>query len=270
MFPPRLLILGALTLAAASAQLAPSNELGLSLGHIHLLVKDVAAQQRFFTDVLGGTLVTNEKIQLIRFPGIYIMLRQGAPTAPPAGSIINHFGFVYKDLPAWIAKWKAAGVELEQGANPMQGYVHAPDGVRVEFFGDSSIQVPVKLDHVHFYPSDNYALQEWYAKIFNGKPGQRRRVATPGWTDCVFLPGGNFSFTQQEQTMAPTMGRALDHIGFEVTDLAAFVQRLKNMGIHLDQDITQSQNSSRLHTAYLTDPWGTRIELTQGLEPASR
>lgn len=241
--------------STALAQVAPFNESGVTLGHIHLLVRDAQAQRRFFVEQLGGTAVG----EMVRFPGVYILMQQGQPSGPPAGSIINHFGFTYKDLPAWIAKWKAAGVEIEQGTNPLQGYVHAADGVRVEFFGDPSIQTPVKFDHIHFYPVDNYSVAEWYAKVFNGKPGLRRRVATPGWTDCVFVPGGNFSFTQQEQIPAPTAGHAIDHVGFEVKNLDAFVSRLRDKGIRID--------SVGSHAVFLTDPFGTRIEVTEGLTP---
>jgi len=74
--------------------------------------------------------------------------------APPAGSVVDHFGLVFKDLPAWLAKWKANGIEIEQNQNPLQGYVHAPDGIRVEFFGDPSLDAPVKMDHIHFWPAD--------------------------------------------------------------------------------------------------------------------
>ena len=49
---PVLAILGA---ASAFGQFAPPNDAGVALGHIHLFVKDVAVQQRFFTEVMGGT-----------------------------------------------------------------------------------------------------------------------------------------------------------------------------------------------------------------------
>jgi len=255
------------TLTPASAQLAPPNDAGITLGHIHLLVKDVAAQQRFWTEMMGGSLVMNDRLAMIRFPGIYILLRQGEPTAPPSGSIVDHFGLVYKDLPTWLAKWKANGVEIEQAQNPIQGYVHAPDGVRVEFFGDPSIDAPVKMDHIHFWPADNSSIQAWYARAFGGRPGQRPRVSTPGWIDCDFFPGANFSFSKQDKELAPTAGRSLDHIGLETTDLAALLKKLEEQGIKIDQGITQSPNSKSLRFAYVTDPWGTRIELTQGLAP---
>src|SRR4029434_1143592 len=106
----------------AQAQLATPNDVGVALGHIHLVVKNVDAQKEFWTTMLGGTLVTNGPLTLIQFPGVFIMLRQGEPTGPSAGSIVNHFGFVYKDLTAARARWKTAGVKFDVGeTNPNQG-----------------------------------------------------------------------------------------------------------------------------------------------------
>src|SRR5262249_49154394 len=91
----------------ASAQLAQPHQVGVTMGHIHLVVKDVDAQKQFWVSVMGGTLVKTGPLELIKFPGVFIMLRQGEPSAPPAGSIVNHFGFIVKDMPAALAKWKA-------------------------------------------------------------------------------------------------------------------------------------------------------------------
>jgi catechol 2,3-dioxygenase-like lactoylglutathione lyase family enzyme len=252
----------------ASAQLMPPNSAGVTMGHIHLFVKDVEAQKHFWTATMGGTVLQNGQLMLIQFHGVYIMLRQADPTAPPAGSIVDHFGFVMKDLPATMAKWKADGVEIEQATNPNQGYVHGPDGIRVEFFGDPSIVHAVEMNHIHFYPVDIPAMQEWYARIFGGVPGKRARVATPGWIDCDDLPGVNLSFSQGKTALAPTKGRSLDHIGFDVKDLETFVKKLDAQGIKLDEAIRTSPNGTT-KVAYLTDPWGTRIELTQNLAPAA-
>src|SRR5262245_55819966 len=99
------------------------NQLGLTMGHVHLVVKDVDAQKRFFIDTLGGTLVTNGPLELIQFPGVYVMLRQGEVSGPPAGTILNHFGFTVKDMPSWLAKWKAANIEIEPTESPNEVYV---------------------------------------------------------------------------------------------------------------------------------------------------
>ena len=54
-----------------------------------------------------------------------------------------------------------------------------------------------------------------------------RSFSTPGWIDCDFFPGANFSFSQQDKKPAPTAGRSLDHIGLEVKNLDVFLKRLE-------------------------------------------
>jgi catechol 2,3-dioxygenase-like lactoylglutathione lyase family enzyme len=261
--------LAILSAASVFGQFAPPNDAGVSLGHIHLYVKDVAAQQRFFTEMMGGTFLKENANPTVQFPGVWIMFRQAEASGAPAGSILNHFGFVFKDLPAMLAKWKAAGVEVQQNANPNQGYVTAPDGVRIEFFGDPSIPVPVRMDHIHFFTFDIPGMQEWYSKVFGAVPGQRPRVSTPGWVDCVFLPGDiNLSFQKNATPLAPTQGRSIDHIGFEVKNIDAFVKRIEAQGIKLDQPLGRPNPTTK--NAFLTDPWGVRIELTEHFLPPAK
>jgi len=261
------LIAAAFAVLPASAQLAPPNSAGVTMGHVHLFVKDVEAQKKFWTATMGGTVVQNGALMLIQFPGTYIMLRQADPTGPPAGSIVDHFGFAWKDMPKQLAKWKADGVEIEQTGNPNQGYVHGPDGIRVEFFGDPSLPTAVAMNHIHFYPVDIPAMQAWYAKTFGGVPGKRQRQSSPGLVDCDDIPGTNLSFSQGKTGLVPTKGRSLDHIGFDVKDLEAFTKKLEAQGIKLDEAIRMAPNGTT-KVAYMTDPWGTRIELTEKLAPA--
>jgi len=265
--------LAALVLASSApalAQLAPANDLGVSLGHIHVAVRDVEAQKRFWTEMLGGTLVTNGPLTLIQFPGIFVMLRQADAAEPAAGSVVDHFGFVYKDIAAMRARWKAAGVKYDVGdVNPNQGYVYVPDsGIRVEVFGDPSLPGPVSMDHVHLYPpeADIPAMQAWYAKVFGGFPGSRQRVARPGVIQTDYFHRFNFSFSAGAGKLAGTRGRAIDHLGFEVKDIAEFEKKLAAHGLKFDAPIREVPNT---HTriAFLTDPWGTYIEVTERLAP---
>jgi catechol 2,3-dioxygenase-like lactoylglutathione lyase family enzyme/extradiol dioxygenase family protein len=252
----RLLVLvGCLALSStpAVAQLAPPNDIGVALGHIHLVVKNVDAQKEFWTTMLGGTLVTNGPLTLIQFPGVFIMLRQGEPTGPSAGSIVNHFGFVYKDLTAARARWKTAGVKFDVGeTNPNQGYVYAPD---------SAIRI-------HVYPpqADIPVIQAWYAKVFGGIPGKRQRVALPGLTDCDYFHRFNMSFSAGEGQLAATKGRELDHLGFDVKDIEQFEKHLVAQGLKFEAPPRQVPNT-QTKVAFLTDPWGTYIEVTEHLAP---
>jgi catechol 2,3-dioxygenase-like lactoylglutathione lyase family enzyme len=256
----------------AFAQLGePANDLGVRLGHVQLTVKDLEAQRRFWTEEMGGTLVRNGPLTMIQFPGLFVILQQGESSAPPAGSIVDHFGFVLKDINAARAKWKAADVKYTVGAtNPNQGFVEAPDGVRVEVFGDPSLPGPIGMDHIHLQlpRTDIPAIQAWYDKVLGGLSGKRKTVATSGVTDCVYFHRFNISFSASNARRDPTKGRSLDHIGFEVKNLDEFAKRLDGMGIKLDSPPRQIPNS-KTKVAFLTDPWGTYIELTENLVPTS-
>ena len=276
LLPAVVCVLTLATSAPALAQLAPSNDLGVAFGHIHLAVKDVEAQKTFWTTMLGGKLVTNGPLTLIQFPGIFVMLRQADAPGPAAGSVVDHFGLVYQDIEAARARWKAAGVKYDVGAiNPSQGYVFAPDGsYRIEVFGDASLPGPVGMDHIHLYPASANipAMQAWYAKVFGGFPGQRKRVAGPGVIEVDYFHRFNVSFSAAPAlpggaaTPAPSRGRAIDHIGFDVTSLAEFEKRLTGLGLKFDAPIRDIQNA-RTKVAFFTDPWGTYIEVTEKLAP---
>lgn len=261
-----LFLLGA---GAARAQLVMRNQLGITMGHVHLTVKDVEAQKQFWTTVMGGTIVKNGPLELIQFPGVYVMLRQGDASGPSAGTIVNHFGFTVKDMPAWLARWKAAGIELEPTENPNEVYVHGPDNIRVEVYGEPALPTSISMNHLHYQASDVPGIKAWYVKVFGANPGRRPCVAClsrPTMIEAGDMPGVNLTFGGARTAQLPTRGRVIDHIGFDVENLEAFVKGLEAKGIVLDSPIRQVPNSS-VKIAFLTDPYGTYIELTQGLEP---
>ena len=270
-------LLALLFSAPAAAQLAPPNDLGVAFGHIHLAVKDVEAHKAFWTTMLGGTPVSNGPLTLIQFPGIFVMLRQADAAAPAAGSVVDHFGLVYQDIAAARARWKAAGVKYDVGEiNPNMGYVHSADGAyRIEVFGDPSLPGPVGMDHIHLYPSgaDIPAMQAWYAKVFGGFAGQRKRVSGPGVIEVNYFHRFNVSFSASPAIAggpakpAPSRGRAIDHIGFDVTNLDEFEKRLATLGVKFDAAVRQVQNAPT-RVAFFTDPWGTYIEVTEKLAPS--
>jgi len=47
------------------------------------------------------------------------------------------------------------------------------------------------------------------------------------------------------------------------------VKNLQAAGIQTDGAVRTSANASKLRIVYITDPWGTYIELTEGLAPAA-
>ena len=261
------LVLAILSVVPARAQLVEPNQIGVRMGHVHLAVKDVAAQKHFWVSVMGGTLVKNGPLELIQFPGVFIVLSKADAAAPPAGSIVNHFGFVVKDMPGALARWKAANITVEPTENPNEVYVIAPDGIRLEVYGEPALPTPVSMNHIHFYPVDIPAIKAWYVKAFGANPGRRPCIAClsqPRMIEADDLPGVNLSFSPGNTPPAPTKGRSIDHIGFEVTNLEGFVSGLEARGIRTEGPIHLIPDTT-IKSAFLTDPWGTYIELTEGL-----
>ena len=164
-----------------------------------------------------------------------------------------------------MAKWKAAGVPVVPGNNGRldQAYVNMPDGLRIEILEDKTQAMPIRNEHVHFSLTEAEIpkMQAWYAKTFGAVPGKR------GTFDAADLPGVNLTFAKADTPTVGTKGRALDHIGFEVKNLEAFCRKLEADGIKLDRPYARLPNATTA-IAFLTDPWGTYIELTENLAPA--
>jgi hypothetical protein len=62
----------------------------------------------------------------------------------------------------------------------------------------------------------------------------------------------------------PTKGHVIDHIGFEIKHLEAFCKTLAASIVKADQPYSKQRHKD-FASAELTDPWGTSIELTEGL-----
>jgi catechol 2,3-dioxygenase-like lactoylglutathione lyase family enzyme len=260
-----LLLASTLPAGTAAAQSAPFNQVGLTMGHWHIASKDVEANKKLFL-AMGGKLYMPGGNPLIMFPGVFINLNLGTEKGDGAsvGSVVNHVGFIVDNVQQRVAQWKAAGVTvlpggvLPDGKNRLdQAFVVTPDGVRIEILEDKTQSVPVRSEHVHLSVTEAEVpkAQAWYAKTFGGKAGTRNNAPV------VDLPGVQIRFAKAETKQAATRGRVLDHIGFDVKDHAAFVKKLQAEGITLDEPVRKSPTGSTI--TYITDPWGTRIEIVQ-------
>lgn len=256
-----LLLASALTEGTAAAQPAPFNAAGVTMGHWHLASKDVEADKKLFL-AMGGKLFMPGGNPLIMFPGLYINLVLGTEkgNGGTPGSVVNHVGFIVDNVQQRVAQWKAAGVKVLPGTNGRvdQAYVETPDGVRMEILEDKTQGVPIRGEHVHLWLTEAEIpkAQAWYAKTFGGKTGTRNNAPV------VDLPGVQIRFAKVDSKQAPTRGRVLDHIGFDVKDHAAFLKKLAAEGIKLDEGPrTNPQGGNTI--AYITDPWGVRIEIVQ-------
>ena len=255
-----LLLASALTAGTAAAQPAPFNDAGVTMGHWHIVSKDVEANKKLF-HAMGGKLFMPGGNPVVMFPGLYINLNLGTEKGDGGteGSVVNHVGFIVNNVQARVAEWKAAGVAVLPGNNNRldQAFVVTPDGVRMEILEDKTQSMPIRGEHVHLFLTEAEipTAQAWYVKTFGGKAGMRNGAPV------VNIPGVQIRFTKADTKQAPTRGRVLDHIGFDVKDHAAFVKKLQADGIKLDEPVRKAPTGSTI--TYITDPWGTRIEIVQ-------
>ena len=219
----------------------------------------------------------------MKYPGAIFLFTKADPSAGMEGSTVNHIGFLVKDGVALVAKMKAAGAKVvSNGTDPQGraygGYLYSPDGVKVEIIQRTTLDVPIRFDQIHFFVADPgpqggtawSELQQWYAKEFGVKI-DRAQLTGPAPGNLASAPmaqsilsGVNFRFSKQDSKAEPTKGRALDHIGFEIKNLAAFCKKLEADGIRMDTPYSVREGG--LGLAFITDPMGTRIELNEGLD----
>jgi catechol 2,3-dioxygenase-like lactoylglutathione lyase family enzyme len=265
-----------------SAQLL-NNEAPIIVSHYHLNVTSVAEHKKFWIDTLGGTSTTfgSGNIQVIKFPGVLLLLREQRPTGPTRGTTLDHIGFAVPNVAAVAAKAVANGYKLTVGREPGPGqtvapptagdygrfaYLLGPDGVKVELVTASDANAPpIAHHHVHFTNKQYVEMQQWYMKALNA-------TLRSGQTDYFIgadLPGVgymlNFFRWEPAEDQTGTAGRAVDHVGFEVKGLASFCKELEAKGIKLSTPCHRVPEMNNIETATIIDPWGTVIELTEGL-----
>ena len=248
----------------AYAQLAVPNEAGLTYGHVHLNVSNVELHKQLWVDHFGGVVTQKGSLIAVRLPGFLVALSSREPTGGSLGSVMDHFGFKVRNMEKFLAKWRAAGRSVDSEFTGSEGqpnaYVTMPDGVRVELQEDQMLQVEVSGYHIHFRTPEFEELLDWYLDVFELELRPRGRIQT-----TTNVPGMNLSFGNASEALAPTRGRAIDHIGFELDDLEAFTEQLKEKGIEFDTEF-RVIDTLQLNIAYLTDPSGVRIELTEGYD----
>jgi len=247
------------------AQLAAPNTAGVAMGHLHLRTKDVEASRQFWT-TLGGVPVQNGALQLIQFPGVFVMLTSGEASGGTAGSVVDRIGFRVKNLKESVQKWQSGAIKVESGE-----VINGPDGIIIELVADPSIDGPIRMDRVALRTVAPKDTQAWYLKTFGAAAAKRQLPRAPGApaveVDAATVPGVMLTFNKSDAAPVTTRGRALDHIGFEIKGLEAFCKKLESEGVKFDRPYRQIPNSS-VAIAFFTDPWGTYIELTENLAPA--
>jgi catechol 2,3-dioxygenase-like lactoylglutathione lyase family enzyme len=155
---------------------------------------------------------------------------------------------------AQIAEAKAKGVEPTRKGG--FGYMRGPDDALVEYAGNHPAE---RFNHVHLYHEDPYCAQLWYQKHLNASVVAGRTSPTPVTETTCRVPRGldrTFPALDREgmyrtpsaavvfgdvawpsymrqgaRPLVSTRGQLYDHLALSVTDLDAWVARLRGEGV---------------------------------------
>jgi predicted enzyme related to lactoylglutathione lyase len=280
---PLLFVLVSLTQAStASAQLLAAKDGPIVYGHHHLNVTSVDEAKKFWVDALGGAVVKigTNNTEVVKFPNALIFMRAQKPTGGTKGTTVDHIAFSVQNLRQVVDRIKLGGFRIVTAAEappnikvngdigvveggPVSGiaYAMAPDDVKVELVELKAQALPIASHHLHFFGMQK-DVQAWYMQTFGAK---ELASANPAAFVSASLPGLTMNFAPSQTPVVGTQGRALDHIGFEVKNLEAFAKALEAKGIKLTVPYRQVP-ALGISIAFFTDPWGTYIELTEGLD----
>jgi catechol 2,3-dioxygenase-like lactoylglutathione lyase family enzyme len=155
---------------------------------------------------------------------------------------------------AQIAEAKANSVQPTRKGG--FGYMKGPDDALVEYAGNHPAE---RLNHVHFFHDDPFCAQLWYQTHFNAPVFAGRTSETPLTDATCSVPRGpdrswpaleregmfrapsaavvfgDVAFPsymrQNDQPLVSTRGQLYDHIALSVTDLDAWVAKLRGEGV---------------------------------------
>lgn len=255
------------------AQLPTPNKAGVSAGHDLLRAKDLPASNKFWEGLGGVPAQFAGRLNLTKYPGVLLLVlgpgggRRGAAPANPApppellgteGSSVDFIGFSVKDLKASLAKWAGDGITPLPGGSSKQVFLMSPDKVKVRITEDKSQAAAIEAGTIEMMVPNVAEAEAWYAKNFGAEMIKRHgeKVAD--------IPGSDILFEQAKGPVAPTMGRAFDRIGLEVVGLEALCKKLEANGVKLNNEYRKNEQMNAAFVV-LQDPWGTLIEMSEGL-----
>src|SRR5262245_9067080 len=155
---------------------------------------------------------------------------------------------------AQIAEARAKGVQPTRTGG--FGYLQGPDNALVEYAGNHPAE---RFNHVHFFQDDPYCAQLWYQTHLNAPVFAGRTSSTPLTESTCRVPRGPdrswpaleragmfrapsaavvfddvafpWYMRQDDEPLASSRGHVYDHVALGVSDLDAWVAKLRGEGV---------------------------------------
>jgi hypothetical protein len=119
----------------------------------------------------------------------------------------------------------------------------------------------VAMGHLHIRAADIAPHEKFWTALLESAPRKNGNM-------LVYRYPGGVLLLQAMASSGGTAGSVVDHLGFQVKSLKRslepFCRQLEAQRIKFDVPFRKVPQLN-LALAFLTDPWGTHIELTEGL-----
>jgi lactoylglutathione lyase len=204
----------------------------LPYDHVHLAAPDQAKAVEWYQQMFGGATTPEGKDRLLFGKTRFIWLKSDT-AKPSADTAIDHIAFSIADR--------------------APGFITDPWGVKIEILNDPALR---GFHHVHLRSADPAASFAWYKQRFGGERVKFKGEDGLKYGDVLVL------FEKSNTAPTPSVGHALDHVGWRVADLDKTLADLK--GITVMQGPTELKlATATVHYSFVVDPAGTKIELVQ-------
>jgi catechol 2,3-dioxygenase-like lactoylglutathione lyase family enzyme len=214
------------------------------------------------------------------------------PEAPPweLVSPIWHIGWGAEDMKSAYQKQLDMGTKFYTPITDIskltntQGfyyaYVDGPDHALIEL----NTAPHRHFGHLHLFSDDPIAAGEWYIKYFSAKnssnrPPSREARYYEGYqvgpamslmsdqVNIIIFPSqhakqANPDHWKGRTELAPSKGRAIDHIGFSVDNVAETLEHMRKDGVKVTEDI-KTVLGGKLKYAFIEGPDKIRIEIIE-------
>jgi len=255
----RVMVSCAVVLVACATPAFAQTGMANMVDHIHLAVPDQGKSVEWYRKHFGGQ-PTTEAPERLMFGETRIIFQKNEAAQPSTGSVLDHIGFSVADLDATVRNLAADGAKVVTPTREVAGlfklaFVEDPWGVRIEV-----VQDPEKLGlhHVHLRAPDPAVALAWYVDTFGGTIGKLKdRIDGVNY-------GGVWILVQRGEA-TPSLGHAIDHIGFRPLNVDSVVAGLKTKNVKVTTEprpLTLASGAT-MRLAFIEGPDGVRIELVQ-------
>jgi catechol 2,3-dioxygenase-like lactoylglutathione lyase family enzyme len=260
--------------------------------HVHLNTTDPAKAIDFYTSKFDCEKAKFAgAIDAVKAQDVWLLFTK-VPEAPPweLVSPIWHIGWGAEDMRSSYQKQLDKGTKFYTSITDIskltntQGfyyaYVDGPDHALIELNTASHHH----FGHLHLFSDDPIAAGEWYIKYFNVKnrsnrPPSREARYYEGYqvgpamslmsdqVNIIIFPSqyakqANPEHWKGRTGLAPSKGRAIDHIGFSVDNVTETLEHMRKDGVKVTEDI-KTVLGGKLKYAFIEGPDKIRIEIIE-------